>query len=154
MKGVELRRIDQNNNGEIPNAPKIVITARGVKNPTEVMSNTKTIMKAISQFAYTNSWPTDEEWKTILPIWFVESMTSKTIEDIMKTKGQWHYESWVDNIRQRFWLWYSSKIEKDTLTFVLEAVSIPFLHDSFIYILYSQGVPMAGIDVRDDVYDS
>jgi len=80
MKGVELKRINQNNKGELPQAPKIIITAHGVKNPAEVMSNTKTIMKAISQFAYTNSWPTDEEWKTILPKWFVESMTNKTSE--------------------------------------------------------------------------
>jgi len=81
-------------------------------------------------------------------------MTNKTSEDRDKDDDLWHYESWIDNIRQRFWLWYSSKIEKDTLTFVFEAVSIPYLHDSFIYILYSQGIPMENIEVRDDVYDS
>lgn len=154
MKGIELKRINENNNGEIPNAPKIIITVKGVKNPAEVMRNTKNIMKAISQFAYTDTWPSYEEWQSILPSWFVESMTLKTSSDRDKDENLWHYESWINNIKQRFWLWYSSKTEKDTLKFVLEAVSIPYLHDSFIYILYSQGIPMENIEVKDDVYDS
>ena len=150
MKGEELKRIDKNNNGETPKEPKIIIRATNVKNAKEVLKNTKEIMKSISQFAYTNQWPSDEEWKSLLPGWFVESMTSKTTEDRDKDDNLWHYESWIDNIRQRVWLWYSSKIEKDTLEFVLEVVSYPYLHYTFIYILYSQGIPMDNISVTED----
>lgn len=154
MKGEELKRINKNNKGELPNAPKIIITVKNVTNPTEILENTKTIIKAVSQFAYTDKWPTDEEWKEILPTWFVESMTLKSLDEIMKTQGQWHYESWVANIKDRAWLWYSSKIEKDSIQIVLEALSIPYLYDSLLYTFYSQGVPMENIDVKDDVYDS
>lgn len=154
MKGEELKRIDKNNKGELPNGPKIIITVKNVTNPKEILENTKTIIKAVSQFAYTDKWPTDEEWKEILPTWFVESMTLKSLDEIMKTQGQWHYESWVANIKDRAWLWYSSKIEKDSIQIVLEALSIPYLYDSLLYTFYSQGVPMENIDVKDDVYDS
>ncbi|MGB6093434.1 MAG: hypothetical protein WBF83_06715 [Moheibacter sp.] len=154
MKGEELKRIDKNNKGELPNAPKIIITVKNVTNPKGILDNTKAIMKVVSQYAYTDKWPTDEEWKEILPIWFVESMTLKTSEDRDRDENLWHYESWIDNIRQRFWLWYSSKAEKDSIQIVLEALSIPYLYDSLLYTFYSQGVPMENIDVKDDVYDS
>lgn len=154
MKGQELKRIENNNKGEIPNVPKIIITAKNVRNPKEILENTKIIMKAISQFAYTDKWPSDEEWKNILPTWFVESMTLKNSEDRDKDENLWHYESWIDNIRQRFWLWYSSKTDKNSLQIVLEALSIPYLHDTLVYILYSQGIPIENITVIDDIYDT
>lgn len=152
MKNEELKRIDKNINGEQPKGPKILITARNLNNPEEVLNNTKTVMKVISKYAYTNSWPNNEEWKEILPKSFVESMTLKTTEDRDKDENLWHFESWVDNIRQRFWVWWSSKMEKNSVCFVFEAISIPYLYDSFIYILYSQGIPIENIIVEDDVY--
>lgn len=154
MIGEELKRIEKNNNGELPDGPKIIIGAVHVKNPKEVMQKTKEVMAAISKYAYTNTWPSDEEWKTKLPKWFVESMTSKSLEEIMKTDGQWHYESWIDNIRMRAWVWWSSKVEEESLYIVLEALSMPYLHDSLKYILHSQGIPMENIYDRDDVYDA
>jgi hypothetical protein len=152
MKGEELKRIDNNNNGELPKGSKIVITASGIANPQEVLDNTKIIMKSISKYAYTNNWPTDKEWKTILPKWFVDSMVLRSAEDRDKNKDLWHFESWIDNIRQRFWVYWSSKADKNSIQFVLEAVSIPYLHDTFVNILYSQGIPMKNISVEDDIY--
>ena len=115
--------------------------------------NTKEIMKTISKYAYTNTWATDDEWKDLLPKWFIESMTLKSSADRDKDDNLWHYESWIDNMRMRAWLWWSSKKsenEKD-LEFVLETLSIPYLFESFLYILYSQGVPMENISVEDDI---
>lgn len=54
MINEELKRIVNNNNGEIPETTKIVIRVKNVDNPDEVLSNTKEIMRAISQFAYTD----------------------------------------------------------------------------------------------------
>lgn len=153
MEGIELKRINENNNGELPKLTKILITVIDVKNPKEVLFKTKEIMKIVSQFAYSKDWPSDKEWKTILPNCFVESMTSKSLEYIMKTKGQWHFESWVANIKDRAWLWYSSKVENDRVEFVLETLSIPYLFSTFVYIIYSQGIPMKNIIIKDDVYD-
>jgi len=153
MKGIELKRIEENNRGEFPEFTKIIISIKNVKNSEEVLKKTKEIMKIVSQYAYTKDWPSDEEWKTILPKWFVESMTLKSLEEIMKINGQWHFESWIANIKDRAWLWYSSKVDKDDLVFVLETLSIPYLFSTFIYILYSQGIPMENIVVKDDVYD-
>jgi hypothetical protein len=153
MKGLELKRIEENNKGGYPEFTKIIITVKNVKNPDDVLKKTKQVMKVVSQYAYTNDWPSDEEWKTILPKWFVESMTLKSLEEIMKVKGQWHFESWIANIKDRAWLWYSSKIEKNSLEFVLETLSIPYLFSTFVYILYSQGIPMENIIVKDGIYD-
>ncbi len=153
MKGVELKRINTNNDGELPELTKIIISVNSVKNAREVLDNTKEIMKTVSQYAYAKEWPSDDEWKSILPIWFVESMTLKSLDEIMKTRGQWHFESWIANVKDRAWLWYSSKLEKDSLQFVLETLSIPYLFETFVYILYSQGIPLENITVIDDVYD-
>lgn len=151
MKNEELNRIEKNNSGENPKTTKIIIRAKNVKNSDAVLANTKEIMKCISKYAYTSSWPSDQEWKSILPKWFIESMTSKTLDEIINTNGQWHYESWIDNIKMRAWVWWSSKKEKDNLEFVLETLSFPYLFESFIYILYSQGIPMENISFEDDI---
>jgi hypothetical protein len=152
MKGEELKRIEYNNNGELPKRAKIVIMVSGIDNPQEVLDNTKVIMKSISKYAYTDNWPTDKEWETILPKWFVDSMVLRSTEERDKNKDLWHFESWLDNIRQRFWVYWSSKVEKNSIKFVLEAVSIPYLYDTFINIIYSQGIPINNISAEDDIY--
>ncbi|QFG54460.1 hypothetical protein [Chryseobacterium sp.] len=151
MKNEELTRIEHNNNGEEPKTTKIIIKAKNVENVDKVLMNTKEIMKTISKYAYTNTWPTDVEWESILPKWFVESMTLKSSDDRDKDNNLWHYESWVDNIRMRAWVWWSSKKTGKDLEFVLETLSIPYLFESFIYILYSQGVSMENISFIDDI---
>ncbi len=151
MKGAELKRINKNNNGEVPSTTKIIVRAKNVQNADQVLARTKEIMKCISQYAYTNTWPSDEEWKEILPKWFVQSMTLKTSEDRDKDHNLWHFESWVDNMRMRAWVWWSSKKNGDDLSFVLETLSIPYLYSPFIYILYSQGISMEDISIEDDI---
>ena len=151
--GEEIKRIINNNNGEWPKGPKILLKALKVKEPQKVLDKVKEVMLAVSQYAYTNPWPSEEEWKTILPEWFVESMTDKSDEDLDNDDDQWHYESWVDNIRQRSWVWWSSKIEKDNITIVLDVLDMPYLHDSLKYVFYAQGIPMSNITDEDDIYD-
>ena len=151
--GEEIKRINNYNNGEYPSGSKIIILANQVANPQEVLTKTKEVMLAVSQFAFTDKWPTDEEWKKILPQWFVDSMTSKTSKDRDEDLNQWHYESWVFNIKQRSWIWWSSEIGNNYVKIYLEALDIPYLHDSFKYILYSQGIPMENITDKDDIYD-
>jgi len=150
MKGEELIKIERNVNGEDPKTTRLIITAKNVKNADAVLKSTKEIMKCISKYAYTNTWPSDEEWKIILPKWFVESMTLKSLNEIMESKGQWHYESWIDNMRMRSWVWWSSKKQGNDLIFVLETLDIPYLYGTFLYILYSQGIAMKDIIVEDE----
>lgn len=154
MKDLELKRIKENNKGGLPEFTKIIIIVDGIKNPDKILKNTKEIMTTVSEFAYTNQWPSDDEWKTILPKWFVESMTLKSSKERDEDENLYHFESWIANIKDRAWLWYSSKIEKDNLEFVLETLSIPYLFSTFVYILYSQGIPMNSIVVKDDIYDN
>lgn len=151
MKNEELNRIENNNSGEEPKTSRIIIRAKNVKNADKVLRNTKEIMKSISKYAYTNTWPNDDEWKDILPKWFVEGMTLKSSTDRDKDDNLWHYESWIDNMRMRAWVWWSSKKSGDDLEFVLETLSIPYLFEGFLYILYSQGVPIENIISVDDI---
>lgn len=152
-QGEEIKRIKNNNKGELPKGPKILLKAHHVENPQEVLDRVKEVMLAVSQFAFTNKWPSDEEWKSILPEWFVKSMTDKDLDFIMKTPGQWHYESWIDNIKQRSWVWWSSKVDDDSVTIILDVLDIPYLHDSLKYAYYAQGIPMSNITDEDDIYD-
>ena len=151
MKGEELIRIEGNINGEDPGTTRLIITAKNVKKKADdVLKNIKEIMKCISKYAYTNTWPSDEEWKNILPKWFVESMTLKTDNDLDTDDDLWHYESWIDNMRMRSWVWWSSKKQGNDLIFVLETLDIPYLYETFLYVLYSQGVAMNDIIVEDE----
>ncbi len=152
-QGEEIKRIKNNNKGELPKGPKILLKAHRVENPQEVLGKVKEVMLAVSQFAFTNKWPSSEEWKSILPEWFVKSMTEKDLDFIMKTPGQWHYESWIDNIKQRSWVWWSSKVDNDSVTIILDVLDIPYLHDSLKYVYYVQGIPMSNITDEDDIYD-
>jgi hypothetical protein len=152
-KGEEIKRINNYNNGEFHSGASIYITVTNLEDPEAVLQKTKEVMLAISQYAYTNEWPAEEEWTSILPNWFVISMTSKTDEELDDDLDQWHYESWVSNIKDRAWVWWSSKKGENWLKFQLVALNIPYLHDSFKYIFYAQGVPMESISDKDDIYD-
>ncbi len=151
MKGEELKRIEKNNNGEVPGTTQIIVRATNVRDVEKVLDSTKEIMRCVSQYAYTDIWPSDEEWKEFLPQWFVESMVLKTSKDRDEDLNLYHFESWVANVKDRAWVWWSSKVDGNNLEFVLETLSIPYLYSTFVYILYSQGVPMGNISIEDDI---
>ena len=148
----EIDRIENYTNGQLLNKPKLILKIRNIDNPDEVLRKTKEIMKLISQYAYTNDWPNDEEWKTILPNWFVESMTLKTSDDRNKDENLWHFESWIESMYHRAWEWYSSKVSNDSIEITIELLSIPYVFEQFLYIFYSQGIPMNNISDEDDIY--
>lgn len=148
----ELECIQNNNNGEKPDTTKMIITVKNVTNSKEVLQKTKEVMKCVSQFAYTNTWPEDEKWKEILPQWFVESMTSKSSEDRDNDDYQWHFESWIESMYHRAWEWYSCKIEGDNIIITLKMLNIPYIFEQFLYIFYSQGIEMSNITSEDDIY--
>lgn len=148
----EKDRIKRLNNGELPDTPKIIISVKNIENPKTILKKVKEITTIASKYSYSDNWPSDEEWKKNLPKWFVESMTLKTSEDRDIDENLWHFESFIANLKDRFWLWYSSKLESDSFYVVLEAISAPYLHDTLVYMIYSQGVPMENIDVKDDFY--
>ena len=154
MTNPELPRIDQHQSLELPATPKVLIEINGLPHAPLVLARTKEIMKAISAVAYTNSWPSEEAWKTRLPQWLVESMTSKTAEDRDKDPLLWHYASWIAAMKDRAWHWYSSQATEDRLSIVLEILGVPILYDALLYILHAQGVNSLQLQVTDDVYDA
>ena len=130
----------------------MVIRVKNVNNPQEVLKNTKEIMECISKYAYTNKWADDNEWKTILPKWFVDSMILKSFSDRDKDDNLWHFESWIESMYHRAWEWYSSKIEGNSIIIVLNLLNIPYVFEQFLYIFYSQGIPMKNMTSEDDLY--
>lgn len=149
----ELIRIDKNTRGELPEKTKMVITISNVEKPEEILNKAKEIMRCISQFAFTNTWPDDQEWKTILPKWFVDSMILKSEKDRDNDEYLWHFESWIESVYHRAWVWWSSKIEENSITIVLETLNIPYLFESLLYVFYAQGISMESMKVVDDIYD-
>lgn len=148
----EIDRIEKNIQGELPDTTKMIITIENVKNPQKVLVKAKEIMKSISQYAYKDNWPSDEEWKDILPKWFVESMTLKTDKELDEDDNQWHYESWVESMYHRAWEWYSSKIDGDKIIIVLKMLNLPYIYEQFLYIFYAQGISMSSMSDVDDIY--
>lgn len=149
----ELERIEKNNKAELPEKTKMVITIKDVLNPSEVLLKTKEVMRIISQYAYTNAWPANNEWDKLLPKWFVESMTLKSDEDILNDKNQWDFESWIEGMYNRAWVWWSSEIRDNTIVVIIETLNIPYSFEPLLYIFYAQGIKMENIKVHDDIYD-
>lgn len=87
-----------------------------------------------------------------LPTWFVESMTSKSSKDRDNDKNLWHFESWIESMANRAWVWWSSNIENKKIIIVFETLNIPYIFEQFLFLFYSQGIPMSEISVTDDIY--
>lgn len=148
----EKERILEYNQGQIPEGVKIKILIRNLTSPETVLGKIKDVMSAVSQFAYSGNWPTDEEWKVILPQWLVHSMTSKSTEDRDKDANLWHFESWLESMYHRGWVWWSSEITENSIVIMLKALAIPYVFEQLLFTIYGQGISLNNVSVNDDVY--
>lgn len=148
----EIDRIDQYTQSEVPEGSKLVLTIDNVEGAEQILLKAKDIMKCISKYAYTDKWPEEEEWKSILPEWFVDSMVNKSLSEIVDDKYQWHFESWVDSMRNRAWEWYSSEVKGSNIIITIKLLSVPYIFEQFIYVFYAQGVLVNKISDVDDIY--
>lgn len=82
-----------------------------------------------------SNWPSDEQWKTLLPDWLkkrIPIMSREECEHLLASVPRekwntlpWDFGSWLDAVRDRGWKWWGYSLEGDSATFVLAITGIP-----------------------------
>lgn len=148
MTQIESERIEQNNHGEIPKGGFLSFEARA-RNPSESLSLTKEVIAVISKYNEHN-WPSDEYWEKSLPTWFIRKIKEYSVQKIIESNGRlWDYGSWLDAMKYRGWLWYSSELKPLELKIILEPYTYPFSVNPFEYLLLESGVNEGEIRYKD-----
>ena len=143
----EPERILLNKKGEVPPKTGLKIL---VENDTELIRKLRMISGVASVIATANGRRlTDDEWESILPYWFVESMVNKSLKEIEADENLWHFGSWIDAIQQRGWTWWSSQVEESRFIVYLETLTYPYNIDPFVYIIYSTGIKRKNIIIEE-----
>lgn len=144
----ELNRLKWYTAGEVPPGPAWKIVA-DLGNEPEVCF--KKVMDVIEKILTTSreSWPDADNWKVMLPGWFLEAtqeftqaeyseLLSKTSEDDWDTLP-WDFESWLNAIHVRDWQWWSYIRNEGNLEIQLTLTGWPAHLEAFEHILEAAG---------------
>ena len=109
-------------------------------NPNDVLSKITNIMTTIEKQS-TDSWPTDDNWKLILPKWFVNSFVNLSQEEARVllantpksewSKLPWDFGSWLDAIRVKGWICRGIEQENNRILIKLEIIEWPASLEAF-----------------------
>ncbi|MCD5364126.1 hypothetical protein [Chromobacterium aquaticum] len=113
------------------------------------MERLLSIVRAIAESSV-GSWPSDDEWKAMLPDWLKHEVPELSKEQTDKllsvTSPQdwgslpWEFFSWLDAIRDRGWRWWGYQQKGATATIVLHIAMFPERIDAFRELLRAVGM--------------
>ena len=99
-----------------------------------------------------SEWPNDEEWRAILPEWFLASFEGHNLEEILASDQLWHFESWLDAMKYRGWEWSSSVVNSELeWTVSLTIFDFPCSLEAFEYLARASGVELIVQSVQSPV---
>lgn len=143
----EIERIEQYRMGEIPDGLHWVDGIES-SHPHECFSRVIQVIKIVSAQSPDN-WPTDGQWRELLPAWFVSSLKVFTPEEahaLLATTSRekwgsipWEFGSWLDAIRDRGWQWWSSKVAAEKIEICLIIGEWPASLEAFEHIIRAAG---------------
>ena len=140
-KTPESVRIRQNVSGEHPLFPTLKVVAKCPSNAQAVLDRVKQVMEVVSK-QDSCQWPSDLEWQTLLPRWFLEPFQKRDLKDILadNSESSWDYGSWLDAMRRRGWEWWSSlPPSEDQWEGFLAALDMPYGIEPFEYLVLASG---------------
>lgn len=125
-------------------------------NPESAMERLITIVSMIAEQSV-RSWPSDDEWKAMLPDWLKREIPELSKEETDKllaiTPPQnwdslpWEFLSWLDAIRDRGWRWWGYQQDESMATIVLHIAMFPERIDAFRELLRA-----VGMSITDERY--
>jgi hypothetical protein len=143
----EHQRIDAELFGERLRGPSIVVIAKSA-DASASLSRVKEVMRLIAAASDSGSWPSDEEWLQILPLWFTEPFQGRTIEQVLQDDTLWDYGSWLDAMRQRGWRWWGASCHEDYWSAILLRDEDVYSIDPLIYLTRQSGA--SSVEVAED----
>ena len=152
----ESKRIERNRDGNRPANLWASLEIDLGKRPDLTYERIFEVVQLISKYGTywgsksTSRWPTDEEWKTLLPAWldgaFCDLSTySRTELDRMRVTKQldedprWDFGSWLDSLKERTWEWWSSHRSDSHLIIHLLLEGWPYSTGALEYVITVTG---------------
>lgn len=98
----------------------------------------------------TDPWPTDEQWLTMLPAWFVEVSLDETAAGLPPLPAEsdgadverWSVDAfvhWFEPSEREWWWWGIESESEDTLTVCLAVEEYTVFHAALDWLLYASG---------------
>lgn len=140
---MEVIKIEKENlmfqlNGEIPSFPYIEIRVNGVSD--EFLVKVKTVMGIMAD-VNVEDWPDEEYFEIYLPEWFL-TVTKRNSFEIIKANPDlhlWHFGSWLDAMKLRNWIWFSSLKTENEIVINIETFNFPYIIEPLEYLIRSTG---------------
>ncbi len=134
------------------------ITAKG--HAGDVLAKTREVLMTALNHS-PNSWPTVDEWRLLLPSWFVsrcadeitreeaERRRKLPMEERQRLAEKWSVGAWTHWMKasERSWFWWDAKeISPDELLIRIEVPGLPSPVGSLKWLLLAAGAEKVAID--------
>jgi hypothetical protein len=141
----EVEHIQKNTAGETPHG---LYWSYEVRVGGDSFSHIVQVMTIIASQPVVH-WPDDDRWLSLLPDWFRASFKQYSLEEaqeLLKTTPRkkwstlpWDFGSWLDAMKNRGWLWWSSETNGQRMRIYLSIQQWPASLEAFEHILVASG---------------
>jgi hypothetical protein len=132
----EKQRIQNNNNGEVPDGAFDIVRALNINNPLDELNTFKQTILAILENPHLDE--EDPQWNLLLPKKLVRFTDQLEEDDYHKDDLISHIPTMIYKIREiREWEWYSSKLTGTGFEIYMKGI----FRGTFLPLLHHQGIP-------------
>lgn len=132
----ELTRV-RTGGAEVPPGDADRVAATGAAAP--ILESCREVMAAVLEHSE-GEWPSLEEWKSILPRWFVDAcLDDALVQSCVLDK--WSLRGWLHWLRpeNRKWYWWGAEVAPETLTVIVLVPERPYLRGALDWLLKTAG---------------
>lgn len=157
----ELRRLEHGPpSGEEYTSVGIVrFVARCLGNAPEVLARVKEVLAAVLRVD-ARVWPTTEEWRSLLPAWFVQQSAPERTQAEQQQYVEWFrtlspseqaheaaeevwsvaaFVSWMEPGGREWWWWDGFVVDRDTVVVEVDVADRPFATGALDWLLRAAG---------------
>lgn len=144
----EIARFRQYTYSEMPKGPVWKLVVELFPEPSTCSSDILSIVEVVLSASYLH-WPDVDTWRGLLPDWFLEATPVLTQEELSRLLAitpegawdtlPWEFESWIDAIYVREWLWWGHRRSGSRLEIYLLLMSWPASLEAFEHIVKAAG---------------
>jgi hypothetical protein len=105
-----------------------------------------------------DNWPTNEQWKQLLPPWFIATFEDYSLQEARESGWRWHYGSWLDSMKERVWTWWGYQRRDKILLIELQLDSWPYSVGALKYLARVSGGQLTVVEdrglIQNSIFDS
>ncbi len=134
----QTERIQRFTRGEVPPPVRLRLRFSSTTSAGPVLEKARHVMRLVAS-AQRNEWFSDENWKNLLPDWFVRSFEGHSTEQLLHDSTLWDFGSWLDAMKNPGWEWWSCEERGQEGTVWCTAHSNPYSIEPLMYVLRTAG---------------